>query len=161
MVYSNDLRWRIVHLRLVENKREPVIARYLNVSLFTVRRIVERFLRYGHVRPARIGRPDISSLLTRAQLLVLMEYILSNSTAYLQDMERYLRATTGSTSNLVGIHRVLKRYGYSRKQVFKNHVKYNNSKIKLKSFHTTINVFLNFRLRKLRCKRGLKKNKFT
>ena len=86
MVYSNDLRWRIIHLRFAENKRELAVARLLQVSVFPVRRVVGRFPRYGHVGPARIGRPDIRSLLTtRAQLLVLMDYIFSNSTAYLRD----------------------------------------------------------------------------
>ena len=50
----------------MENKGKWTIAKRVGVSLSTVERILERFGRYGHVRLAKIGRPDISRLLTKA-----------------------------------------------------------------------------------------------
>lgn len=117
MGYSNDLRWRVIKLKVMENRRPRSIARTLGMSVSTVNRIVKRFYRYGHVRSARMGRPDITDLLTRAQLLVLMEYVLSKSTGFLQEMKEYVISTTGSCSNILGLFRVLKRYRYSRKRV--------------------------------------------
>lgn len=46
-----------------------------------------------------------------------MEYVIINPTRYYKEMETYLRRTTGSSSNLVGLHRILKRFGFSRKRV--------------------------------------------
>ena len=115
--YTLDLRWRITELHFVENKTKRSIARHLRISVSTVHRILQRFAEYGHVRPARIGRPDITTLLTRAQLLVLMEYILNNPASYLREMEQYLIDSTGSSSNLVGLHRILRHNGYSYKRV--------------------------------------------
>ncbi|XP_068690029.1 uncharacterized protein [Montipora foliosa] len=114
--YSLDLRWRIVELHFVENKTKRSIARHLRISMSTVHRILQRLAEYGHVRPARIGRPDIAALLTRAQLLVLMEHVLNNPTSYLKEMEQYLIDSTGSSSNLVGLHRILRHNGYSYKR---------------------------------------------
>ena len=115
--YSSDLRWRIIELFYVANKTPRSIARQLRISTSTVSRILKRFEENGDVRPAKIGRPDISTLLSKAQLLVLMEYVLSHPTSYLAEMEQYLLSATGSSSSLVGINRVLKRFGYSRKRV--------------------------------------------
>ena len=71
----------------MENKGKWTIAKRLGVSLSTVERILERFGRYGHVRLAKIGRPDISRLLTKAQLLVLMDYVLpqGNGSIFMSD----------------------------------------------------------------------------
>ena len=115
--YSLDLRWRIIELHFVENKTKRSMACHLRISVSTVHRILQRFAEYGHVRPTRIGRPDVTMLLTRAQLLVLMEYVLHNPTSYLREMEQYLIDLTGSLSNLVGLHRILRHNGYSHKQV--------------------------------------------
>ena len=46
-----------------------------------------------------------------------MEYILNNPTSYLREMEQYLIDSTGSLSNLVGLHRILRHNGYSYKRV--------------------------------------------
>lgn len=83
----------------------------------TVHRILRRLAEYGHVRPARIGRPDITTLLTRAQLLVFMEHVLNNPTSYLREIEQYLIDSTGGSSNLIGLHRILRHNGYSYKRV--------------------------------------------
>ena len=114
---SLDLCWRIVELHFVENKTKRSIARHLSLSMSTVHHILQRFAEYGHVCPARIGRPDITMLVTRAQLLVLMEYLLNNPTSFLREMEQYLIDSTGSSSNLVDLHRILRHNGYSYKRV--------------------------------------------
>ena len=109
--YSSDLRWRIIELCYVANKTPRSIARQLRISTATVSRILERFEENGDVRPAKIGRPDKTTLLSKAQLLVLMEYVLSHPTSYLAEMERYLISATGSSSSLVGINRLFSQTG--------------------------------------------------
>ena len=117
MIYSQDLRWRIVYARIARRKRVNQIARTYEVSIPTVYRALQRFKRYGHVRPARIGRPDISQLLTHPQLLVLMEYLLKHPTAYLNELNGYLLRVTGSQYAYSSLNKILRRHGYSRKRV--------------------------------------------
>ena len=115
--YNSDLRWGIIELCYVANKTPRLIIGQLRRSTSTVSRILKRFEENGDIHPAKIGRPDISTLLSKAQLLVLMGYVLSHPTSYLAEMEQYLTSATGSLSSLVGINWVLKRFGYTRKQV--------------------------------------------
>ncbi|KAL9977420.1 hypothetical protein ACROYT_G014820 [Oculina patagonica] len=61
-------------------------------------------------------RPDVTSLLTKAQLLVLMDYVLSNPTSYYKEMQSYLAEAKGNSPDFVGIHCILKCSGYSRKR---------------------------------------------
>lgn len=80
-------------------------------------RILERFNQYGHIRPGPMERPDVTSLLTKAQLLVLMDYVLSNPTSYYKEMQSYLAEAKGNSPDFIGIHCILKCSGYSRKRV--------------------------------------------
>ena len=57
----------------MKNKSKRSITRRLRLLISTVYRVLERFCQYGDVRPGKIGRPDISTILSKAQLLVLME----------------------------------------------------------------------------------------
>lgn len=119
MVYSNDLRWRIVDLCIGRRMRKTYVALNLRISVATVVRVVKRFKRNGNVKPSKLGRPDISKLLNRPQLLILMEYVLRNPSAYLKEMAQHLLQTTGSAYEAESIRSVLRRNGYSRKRVSK------------------------------------------
>ena len=93
--YISDLRWRIIELCYVANKTPRSIAQQLRISTATVASILKRFKENADVHPAKIGRPAISMLLSKAQLLVLMEYVLmeyvlSHPNSYLAGMEQYL-----------------------------------------------------------------------
>ena len=117
MAYSNDLRWRIVYAYVGQRKSVAAVARRFSVSSATVYRTVKRFYRYGDVRPGRIGRPDISRLLTRPQLYILVEYILRNPSAYLKEICAHLLTTTGSRYEAESIRRVIRGCGFTRKRV--------------------------------------------
>ncbi len=117
MAYNKQVRFLVIVHRFQLNRHPAEIARLLQMSVSTVRRILARYNATGSVETKRIGRPPISLLLTRPQLLILFEYVLSNETAYLKEMVHTLNDVTGSLLLVQSMHYVLKRYGYSRKRV--------------------------------------------
>lgn len=119
MVYSDDLRWLIVIQRIQHNMNLVEIARMFHVSLSTVKRIITRFNLTGSVSTMRMGRPPISLLLTRPQMLILFEYILGKETTYLKEMSQHLFEVTGTLPSIQSMQYLLKRFGYSRKRVRK------------------------------------------
>ena len=117
MAYNKQVRFLVIVHRF-ELKRHPAeIARLLQMSVLTVRRIIVRYNGTGSVETKTIGRPPISLLLTRRQLLILFEYVLSKETVYLKEMVHTFNDVTGSVLSVQSMHYVLRRYGYSRKRV--------------------------------------------
>ena len=88
------------------------------ISKSTVRRIIARYDTFGEVCHEKIGRPDVSQLMTRTQLLVLMEYVLEHESAYLREMCHHIEIT-GSVYNIKSVWNILTRYKYTRKKVSK------------------------------------------
>lgn len=117
MVYSKDIRWRVVLYRYQFNVHPYTIAQLLQISLSTVKRIIARYNLTGSVSTRRMGRPSITTLLTRPQMLILFEYILGKQTAYLKEMVNEIFEVTGSDITIQSLFYLLKRFGYSRKRV--------------------------------------------
>lgn len=117
MVYSKDIRWRVIVHRFHNHVDSYTIARLLHISVSTVRRIIARFTLTGSVSIKPMGRPRLSSLLTRPQLLILFEYVLSNETAYLKEMSNEVYEVSGSRVSIQSMHYLLSRFGYFRKRV--------------------------------------------
>ena len=92
---SNDLRWQIVWLGLGIRKTTEETARLMGVTRRTVINILQRFRRYGSVRPSRIGRPNIMSSITRAASFMLMEYVMRYPGAYLREAINYIEGICG------------------------------------------------------------------
>ncbi len=117
MVSSNDLRWRMIYFVFGIGMTLRNTAALLGVHPVTVSRITCRFLRTGHVRPAKLGRPDLSTLLTRPQMMILMDFVLRNPSAYLREICTYMLSATGSDYTASSLRRVMRRAGYNRKRV--------------------------------------------
>ena len=92
---SNDLRWQIVWLGLGIRKTTEETARLMEVTRRTVINILQRFRRYGSVRPSRIGRPNIMSSITRAASFMLMEYVMRYPGAYLREAINFIEGICG------------------------------------------------------------------
>ena len=95
---SNDLRWQIVWLVLGIRKTTDDTARLMGVTRRTVVNILQRFRRYGSVRPSRTGRPNTMSSITIGELFMLMEYVMRYPGAYLREEINYIEGICGLNS---------------------------------------------------------------
>ena len=114
---SNDLRWQIVWLVLGIRKTTHETTRLMGVTRRTVVNILQRFRRYGSVRPSRIGRPNTMSSITRGELFVLMEYVMRYPGAYLREAINYIEGICGREFSASSLWRCLKRCGFTRRKV--------------------------------------------
>ena len=88
---SNDLRWQNVWLALGIRKTTDETARLMGVTRRTVVNILQRFRRYGSVRPSRIGRPNTMSSITRGESFMLLEYVNALSRSLLERSDKLHR----------------------------------------------------------------------
>ena len=114
---SNDLRWQIVWLVLGIRKTTDETARLMGVTRRTVINILQRFRRYGSVRPSRIGRPNIMSSITRAESFMLMEYVMRYPGAYLKEAINYIEGICGREFSASSVWRCLRRRTFTRRKV--------------------------------------------
>ena len=114
---SNDLRWCIVWFVLGARKNTHETAMLLSVTQKTVFSILCRFRQYGHVRPCRIGRPNVMSALSREQAFILMEYIFHHSGLNIREALHYTETITGGQFNVLSLWRCLKWHNFMRKKV--------------------------------------------
>ncbi len=109
--YHEDLRWRMVWQRIVNNRTINVIARYLYVAESTVCRILDRFERTGSVAPNQpTPRPH---RLHEHDELTLIELVCDNPSVYLREIQATLMETTGTVASASTICRTLKRLGFT------------------------------------------------
>ena len=114
---SNDLRWQIVCLVLGIPKTTDETARLMEVTWRTVVNILQRFRRYGSVRPSLIGRPNIMSSITREESFMLMKYIMRYPGAYFKEAINYIEGICGREFSASSLWRCLKRRGFTRRKV--------------------------------------------
>ena len=114
---SNDLRWQIVWLVLGIRKTTDETARLMGVSRRIVVNILQRFRRYGSVRPSRIGRPNTMSSITRGESFMLMVYVMRYPGAYLREAINYNEGICGREFSASSVWRCLKRRGFTRRKV--------------------------------------------
>ena len=114
---SNDLRWQIAWLVLGIRKTTDETARLMGVTRRTVVNILQRFRRYGSVRPSRIGRPNTMSSITTGESFMLMEYVMRYPGAYLREAINYIEGICGREFSASSVWRCLKRRGFTRRKV--------------------------------------------
>lgn len=86
--YSDDLRWRVVWLKLFLNKSDEEIALQLFVCPKTMSWIFDIFLATGDVSPKQIGRPKGTTTLYPHEEYVIVDTILRNPTIQLAELGR-------------------------------------------------------------------------
>ena len=114
---SYDLRWQLVWLVLSIPKTTDETARLMGVTRRTVIDILQRFRRYGSVRPSRIERPKIMSSITRAESFMLLEYVMRYPGAYLREAINYIQGICGLKSSASSVWRCIKRRSFTRRKV--------------------------------------------
>ena len=107
--YSNDLRWRVVFQRKLQNLSYRTISENLTVAVSTVSRIIDRFDRTGDVRP--------SIMLHSHEEFVLLQMVMEKPSVYLREFQYGLEEITGTEVSVSTICRTLNRFGFSRKKL--------------------------------------------
>jgi len=110
--YSEDLRTRIV--RAVEGgMSKSAAARLFGVSLSSVKRYLRRAERGMPLAPRKGGgRPP---KIDRTAEKLLKEDVKERPAATVSERRRFLEHTTGKTLSASTMKRLLKRFGFSRK----------------------------------------------
>lgn len=115
-VYGNDLRWRIVWQRKVNNRTIKDISSNLCVSPSTVWRILERFDRIGSVNATTRANNQAGSL-HEHDIFIMIQLICSNPSIYLREIQIEMQSVTGTVVSASTICRALKKRGFTRKKL--------------------------------------------
>ena len=114
--YDNDLRWRIVWQKNVNNWSTEEISKSLCVSPATVWRILDRFERTGSVDPTKRANNQVK-LLHEHDVFLLVQLVCENPSIYLKEIQLELERTTGTVAAVSTIFRTLKKLGFTRKKI--------------------------------------------
>lgn len=113
--YSNDMRWRIVWLKLSEELSSRQIATRLCIGYGTVSRIIEMFRQTGDVEKRRnSSRPHIR-VLTDYHEFFILGLLMDHPALQLEELCHIIAEATNLIVSPPTICRLLKRYGYTRK----------------------------------------------
>ena len=116
--YSDDLRWRIVWLRIARDMSPSEIADLLCVGESTVRRYTSRFYASGSVSPTQYHHgPD--KLLDEFEQVTVMQCLLDNPSMCLTELRDALFEASGRDVHLSTICRTVHRLGFTRQKLRK------------------------------------------
>ncbi len=113
--YGEDLRWRMIWQRLVNNCTIKEIGRNLYVAESTVCRILDRFERTGSVTANQAT--SRAHRLHEHDELVLIELVCDNPSIYLREIQATLQETTGTFASFSTLCRTLRKFGFTRKKL--------------------------------------------
>ena len=114
----DELRWRIVWQHLFREESAKQVAQNLYVSVKTVKRISDLFIRSGGVSPAKHRHGPCRKLSEQEQLTVL-DCLLAKPGIYLEEVQLDLFEKTGTWISKSTICREAKRMGLTRKKIGK------------------------------------------
>ena len=116
VMYSIDLRSRVIWLKFGLGYRPRDIAMVLQISQRSIYRIIRKFTNTGLLNCERTGRPCQPSLHIYEQF-VLMEAVLKNRSLTLKELLLQINRSTGSEFNCSTVCRILRKFGITRKKV--------------------------------------------
>ena len=114
--YSEDLRWRAVWLNIVKGMTYTEVAEVLFMSEKSVCRYLSQFHASGSVEP-KDASGDRNKGLTEFECFTVLQSILHNTTAYLEEVQQDLFDTTGTWIHVSTICHTIKQRGFTRKKV--------------------------------------------
>ena len=114
--YSDDLRWRAVWQRRLQNKSVEAVARDLYIAPRTVERWVKLFDTTGNVSPKESTHGPPRKLSEFEELTVLQS-LLTNQGVYLHEVQSELFDITGTWIDCSTICRYARRWGMSRQKM--------------------------------------------
>ena len=138
VAYSEDLRWRIVWLNVLQGVRARDVARRMQISERTVHRYAERFRVTGYVRRSLKRNGPLRSLSEHEELL-LMHFILSYPGVYLRELQQMLYSSTRRIVDTSTICRTLHRLGMTRQRI--KHISLRQSQDRRAQFIAEMAVF--------------------
>ena len=115
ILYSLDLRWRIIWIALAWHASPQEIGQQLSVSERTVRRYLKMFEETGDVRP-RSRRSGPLRLFGKYEQLTLLRLILENPGIYLHEIQQQLFHMFGVDLSVSTICRIPKFMGCTPKK---------------------------------------------
>jgi transposase len=102
--YSDDLRWRLVWLKLFYGMSNVDISSTLFVSPKTVSRIYRLFVTTGNVTSPKVfGRPKGTTTLYEHEELIMCEILLRQPTIHLKEIAYEIENTTGTIDFLLRV----------------------------------------------------------
>ena len=116
---SEDIRWRIIWLRIVQDLTFRQIAKKLCIGFGTVARIWDLFQLTGNVSvqsPFDNNRMHLRVLDEYHELLII-GIILECPTVYLHELRVVIQKATNVDVSIPTLCRLLKRYGMTRKKI--------------------------------------------
>ena len=117
--YSSELRWRMVHQRLVLGNSYRHIGEQLCVDPSTVQRTLRLFEETGTVYSIQ-GYHEPShkkKKLTENDEMVLLELIIEHPAMYLQELQSALSRSTGTNISISTICKFLQKQGITYKKL--------------------------------------------
>ena len=116
--YSDDLRWRLVWLKLFYGMSNVDISTTLFVSPKTVSRIYRLFMTTGNVTSPKVfGRPKGTTTLYEHEELIICEILLRQPTIHLKEIAYEIENTTGTRFPVESLCRTVHRLGFTMKKV--------------------------------------------
>ena len=102
--YSDDLRWRLVWLKLFYGMSNVDISSTLFVSPKSVSRIYRLFVTTGNVTSPKVfGRPKGTTTLYEHEELIMCEILLRQPTIHLKEIAYEIENTTGTIDFLLRV----------------------------------------------------------
>lgn len=117
VAYSKDIGWRVVWKRIGLEMTFKDIGIDLNIAASTAHRIYQRFERTGSVNPAPPRRRPECRKLDELHELLVIALVTENPCISLKEMCNQLKEATGLDISGPTVCRVIKRNGYTRKQI--------------------------------------------
>ena len=114
--YSEDLRWKIVWLKLSKDLTFNKIASCLTISVGTAYNIWRLFVLTDEVEPSKSSRMH-TRMLNNSEEIFVVSLIMQNSSLTLREVCDAVYSVTGTSVSPPTICRLLKRHGLSRKKI--------------------------------------------
>ena len=115
--YQDDLRWRMVYLRLALGYSCKKTATCLGVDTATAWRIVQLFQCTGTVVKKRYNRDNLPKKVNNTIKLVVLHIVLEHPGIYLREIQSKVEYLTGSNISLSTICHLLQEQHFSRKKM--------------------------------------------
>ena len=110
-VYSDDLRWRVVWLRLSREYSYRDIAKSLCVSLGTAHNVWSKFVSTGEVSAKKQPPRDSMRVLDHHNELLVIGLVLHQPDMYLREICQYILSTSGVSVSEPTLCRILRKHG--------------------------------------------------
>ena len=113
---SADLRWRVIMLYFYRDYSVSEIADLIIITTKSVNRILNKFYNTGDVQPTEQSHGPDCKLDAFAEM-VLLQYLMENPSAYLDELQHELDNCIGVVCILSTICRTLSRLGLAQKKL--------------------------------------------